>query len=403
MTITRAGRPITATLWRVGARRKPGRGARSQTWIVIPGLVAVALSACQPAPSSDSEPWTLSAPFFEVGGLTDDERYALGDVVGGMRLDDGRVIIADRLSFGLRMFSPEGELLKQVGREGQGPGEFEYLRGMGRCGEGLVVGYQIDWRENRYDMDLEFVGTRPATIDAVGGLAYELACNEKGYVLATGWGDTGAQFEEGYYVATAPVALLRDGELVHDFGERLSSERVGAVREDGSPAGSGPHPFGRSMSLALGPSRAYLGDAADYRVEAYDLTGRRLPDIAWSGPDLSLTDEDSAALLDRLVEAAAPSDRPAERRRWRDLPVLERYPAYDRLVTDVAGNLWVRHFPRVEADSADWMVFDPAGTKLGEVRLSLRSTLLDAGPDWVLVSDLDELDVATVRVHRLVK
>ena len=366
-------------------------------------LIPLALTACESSSGGNSASWTLGDPVFEVGGLADDERYVLGEVVGGIRLDDGRVVVADRLAYGLKMFGPEGDFLAQVGGEGQGPGEFEYLRGMGRCAEDRIVAFQIDWDENRYDRDLDFVGTRPADIEAVGGRAYDLACNEAGYVLATGWGDFRAQFEVGFYVATAPVALLRDGALVHDFGERLSSERVGVLRTDGTPGGSSPHPFGRSMSVALGPARVYLGDAADHRVEVYDLEGQRLPDITWEGPDLALPSEDFDALLERLVAEAAPSDRPAVRRRWRDLPRLDRYPAYDRLVTDVEGRLWVRHFPRVGAEAATWIVFGADGEQMGRLELPLRATLLDAGPDWVLVSEADELDVPTVRVYPVIR
>ena len=366
-------------------------------------LVSASLTGCAQTSGHESASWELGAPVFEVGGLTDDERYALGEVVGGIRLDDGRVVVADRLAYGLKMFSADGDFLAEVGGEGQGPGEFEYLRGMSRCAEDRIVAFQIDWDENRYDLDLNFVGTRPADIDAVGGRAYELACNEDGYVLATGWGDLSSQFQEGFYVATAPVALLRDGELVHDFGERLSSERVGMVGADGNPSGSGPHPFGRSLSMAVGPEHVYLGDGADYRVEVYDLEGDRLPDITCEGPDLSLSPDAFDALLERMVADAAPSDRPSVRRRWRDLPRLERYPAYDRLVTDVDGHLWVRHVPRADADSATWHVFRSGGERLGEVHLPLRATLLDAGSDWVLVSEPDDLDVPTVRVYPLIR
>lgn len=367
---------------------------RRAAWLLLPILLA-----CEPEPVVVSTEWRLGEPTFEVGGLGDDERYVLGEVVDAIRLEDGRVVVADRLAHGLKMYSPEGDFLTQVGGEGEGPGEFEYLLEMGRCADGRIVAYEIGWGQNVYDEDLEFVGTRPAETEALGRSAYELACNESGYVLATGWGDPGSQFKAGYYVATAPVVLLRDGEMVHDFGERLSSERVGVLRDDGNPAGSSPHPFGRSMSVALGPERAYLGDASGFVVEVYDLEGNRLPDITWQGPELSLTPEDFDGLLERMIAEAAPSDQPAVRRRWRDLPVLERYPAYDRLLTDVEGNLWVRHFPRVGADSADWVVFDPDGTRLGSLSLPLRATLLDAGPDWVLLSELDELDVATVRLY----
>lgn len=342
--------------------------------------------------------WTLAdPPILEVGGGTDDLRYALSVVVGGTRLADGRVVVADRIAHGLKMFSESGAFLREVGREGQGPGEYEHIRGIGRCAAGMIVAYDAHWDENRYDEDLELIGTRPASNQALRGTPYESDCNEDGFVLASGWGDFAIQHREGLYSATAPVVLSHDGELVHHFGERLSSERVGGR------GGSGPHPFGRQTSVALGPTRAYLGSAEDYSIEVYDLTGRRLPDISWSGPDLTLSADDVAAHAEREVQSVSPASRPRRRRAYLDLPRLDRYPAYDRMLTDRAGNLWVRYFVRPTADTIDWVVFGVGGTKVGEVSLPLRATLLEAGAEYVLVSELDELDVPTVRLYTLVK
>ena len=367
---------------------------------VITALTALAVGRL---PTTAQEWRPSERPIFEVGGLTDDLDYALSEVVGGTRLADGRVVIADRLWYGLKMYSPEGELLRSVGGEGEGPGEYEYIRGMGRCAAGMVVGYDLHWDENLYSEDLEFMGTRSAHNEVLGSGPYQSDCNEGGFVLATGWGDRGAHFSAGYFVATAPVVLTHDAQLVHHFGDRLSSERVGSVGPDGSPSGSGPHPFGRQTSVALGPTRAYVGDAADYMVEVYDLTGGRLPDIAWTGPDLRLTSNDFAVLVARAVADAAPSDQPRIRRYYSNLPELERFPAYDRLLTDRVGNLWVRYFPRTRAQTLDWVVFDSNGSKIGEVSLPLRTTLLEAGADYLLVSELDDFDVPTVRVYALLQ
>ena len=363
--------------------------------IGVAGLVwLLGMPAC-----AVSQEWTLrTPPVFEVGGDTDDLRYAMSMVVGGTRLSDGRVIIADRVAHGLKMFSETGEFLRAVGREGEGPGEYEGIRGIGRCAAGMVVAYDLHWDEVRYDEDLNLVDTRPANNAALGGTPYESGCNADGFVLASGWGDFRAQVKPGLYVATAPVVLSRDGELVHNFGERLSSERVGS-----RGGASGPHPFGRKTSVALGPSRAYLGSADGYSIEVYELTGERLPDISWSGPDLTLTRDDLTAHADRAVEAASPASRPRLRRMYLDLPRLDRYPAYDRMLTDRAGNLWVRYFLRPAMETIDWVVFGIEGDKVGEVSLPLRATLLEAGADYVLVVELDDLDVPTIRVYSLVK
>ena len=348
--------------------------------------------------------WHLApAPLFEVGGETQDLRYALSRVVGGTRLPDGRVVIADRIAYGLKMFSPDGEFIREVGGEGQGPGEFEYIRGMGRCAEGRIVGFDIDWGENHYDLSLDLVTTRRGETPAVGGSVYQKACNEAGFVLATGWGDVEGRFQVGYHITEAPVVLSKGSDVIHHFGDRLSSERIGSLDPQGNPAGTAPHPFGRQTSVALGPSRAYVGSAEDYVIEVYDLQGRRLEDLSWSGPDLDLTKQDVDRFVERRVEQTPESRRSSVRRWYRDMPTVDRYPAYDRLMTDQLGNLWVRYFPRPDSDATRWRVFDPEGETQGEVEIPWRATLLDAGAEFVLLSEPDEWDVPVVRVMGLLK
>jgi len=347
--------------------------------------------------------WTLDEdPVFEVGGLTADLDYSFARVVGGTRLEDGRVVIADQMENVLRLFSPEGVFLKEVGGEGQGPGEYEMIRGIARCEKDLITGYDLHWDENRYDRELEFVGTRRANLAPLGGAPYARACNPRGFVLATGWGDHTTDFAEGYFASLSPVVLVRGDEVVRDFGMRLGSERVGSVR-NGQPTGSGPHPFGRSTRLALGQDRAFLGDGSAYRVEVYDLVGNRLPDITWTGPDLTYSEDAVGELANRRIEAAPERSRPALRRWFAALPALDRLPAYDRLVVDLIDNLWVRLFRRGTGGSETWVVFGRAGEQVGTVEIPARTRLLEAGSDYVLVSTLDDLDVPTVRVHRLVK
>ena len=372
----------------------------ARLWTLCAGF---AVAGCGHEGQTEATRWSLAPTAFEIGGLTDDERYSLSEVMGATRLSDGRVVIVDHFAQGLRVFSPSGEYLASVGGKGEGPGEYEYVRGMGPCAGDSVVVFDLYWDEKIYDENLQLLEERSPVIPGLEGSAYDFACEPSGYVVATGWGDFEDQFRAGYHVATAPVVLVRQGKLVYDFGERLSSERVGSVRPSGEPAGSSPHPFGRKTTVAIGGGRVYLGDAAEYSVEVYDFAGDPLPSITWSGPARDISDRHIALYEDAQVSEASESQRPAVRRRIRDMPRLERFPAYDRLRVDAAGNLWVRHFPKPGATEAKWVVFDGGGAMVGRLLVPMSTTLLELGADYAIVVETDELDVETVRVMQLLR
>jgi len=116
--------------------------------------------------------------------------------------------------------------------------------------------------------------------------------------------------------------------------------------------------------------------------------------------------------LERYLDARlARYDTPAERRRsererWpgirNDLP--ERFPAYERdgLLALPDGSLWVTVFGWVMTQR-ELHLLDPDGIWIRRVTIPARSTLLDAGVDWVLLLERGEFDEQSVAVYELVE
>jgi hypothetical protein len=251
---------------------------------------------------------------------------------------------------------------------------------------------------------MDFIATNLVSLEAVGGgVAYNQDCHSNGLQVVTGWGDLRGQFRAGYYRATARVLLLRGQDIVHDFGERLSSERMGGVRPDGTPTGSGPHPFGRATHVALGEDRVYIGSADQYAVEVFDIAGRPLSPLEWTGPSLAYSEGVVQQLAEKAIAAASERSRPRLRRMYAALPELEQLPAYDRLLVSNRDELWVRQFVRPDAARETWVVFDTSGQLLGSLGLPLGSILWEVRDENAVYSVLDEFDVPVVRISRIEK
>lgn len=363
-----------------------------------PGLaVVIALLTCS---SLAAQTLRLAPqPSLSIGGLTEDAHYMLSQVVGGIRLGDGHVVIADRFNNTLRMYDARGRFVREVGGEGQGPGEYEFITGFGRCESGQVVAFDIGWRMTFYDEDLTFLHERTAHVPELVQ-PYKFACAPSGYWIASGWGDIQGQFRAGLYEATSRVLLGRGDSIAVDFGERLSSQRMGTVDGEGNPTGSGPHPFGRSTVMAIAEDRVYLGDGGEYLIESYSLTGDTLPPIEWRGPDRRIKSTDVDAYVDEMLEGVPAERAPELRRRLEKLLDVSSFPAYDELRIGTDESLWVREFHRPGSPTTRWIVFD-GGSLRGQLELPSTSELLDVGPDYILLLERDEFDVESVRLYGL--
>ena len=70
-------------------------------------------------------------PLLSIGLVEGANEYLFAGINGGALLADGSVVVSDRAHFRIQKFGPDGEHLWSRGREGEGPGEFEYVLGPG--------------------------------------------------------------------------------------------------------------------------------------------------------------------------------------------------------------------------------------------------------------------------------
>lgn len=93
-----------------------------------------------------------------IGNLEDDTLY----MWTGVAADDfGNVYVLDAMDYSLKKFDPSGQLVKRVGRKGQGPGEFIAPRLLAASQNYLFTTDQSLSGIQMFDMDLEFVSRIP--------------------------------------------------------------------------------------------------------------------------------------------------------------------------------------------------------------------------------------------------
>jgi hypothetical protein len=348
--------------------------------------------------------WTLAEqPRLVIGQVEGEVPYLLSDVTGALRMDDGRIVIADGQSREVRFFDANGEFLKTVGGPGEGPFEFpQSLFSLERCGSDRIYAHdRYAQRIVAWNGAGEFL--RSFRLVEPGGDRgpYQSACTGDGGFIASGWGDLQvrrqlpAGTEAMMYTQEAPIWLLDSlSAPLTELGTFVSSERI-LIRN-----GSGPHPFGRSARFTSSSDRTYL--STGYGLEARVYASGRLIRIQRALVESLLIDQafkdayfaadlDDRAERDRTLVTAAGSSFPPE------------LPGFVELRATPDGHLWGKRFVAPGTEANRWGVFAPDGTFLGHLELPAGFQLLDVGQDYVLGVSADELGVQRAYLYDIVR
>ncbi|MCI0684767.1 MAG: hypothetical protein L0Y71_21935 [Gemmataceae bacterium] len=193
---------------------------------------------------------------------------------------DGNLIVADSHYSTIRIYSPDGDLLRSVGgKQGTAPGELSYISDVVCDAQGNF--YVAEFGENQ----------RITKLDADGNF---LTC----------WGEPGT--EPGQFARIRALALGPDGNL---YAADACNHRIQVFTTDGKLVrifggpGNGPGELSYPYDVAFPPGRAehlYVIEYGNHRVQKFTLEGKTLGTWGRSGRDPGGLCSPWALAVDRL-------------------------------------------------------------------------------------------------------
>jgi hypothetical protein len=358
------------------------------------------------APSwRDGQAWSIdSGPELDIGVAEGDPHYQLDQVRDAARLTDGRIVIANGGSNELRYHDATGRYLMTSGRTGKGPGEFNYLSGLLPLGGDTIAA--LDDGTNRiavFDGAGRFVRSvtlrAASVVPGTGTVVGRLPDGSWLKAASMVWGQ--GAVHPGVRRDTTPWIRFRPDGTMRDTIARLPGEEMTVVLAHGT-IGFGPVEFGRKTFAAMYGDHVYAADNASYEIRVLSPDGTLRQLIRRTRANRPITNVDVQALhRSRLAGVTDPNVRRMVEQITRSADTPDSYPAYQSLVVDAGGDLWVKDYPRPTDTTATWAVFEPSGTFLGDVRMPGRLRVFEIGDDYVLGSTRDELDVPHVVMYRL--
>ena len=333
----------------------------------------------------------------------------LDRVAGAVFLPDSALVIADRGSRELVFLNRDGSLRARSGREGEGPGEYDWIE---RIGVGVGgVPFAFDRRQRRFTfLNVQGEVTRIQRLDQGAGLgaAVPLSRLESGEVLAAL--ETRPTLPAG--LQRGPVFLVlssEEGEIVDTLGEWAGKERHVSAG-DWNPVG-----FALTALFAGRGRHALVGTN-----DSLDLTLYRGTDPVtrirggFSARRVAAQEKDE--WTERFLAMFPEDYQPGWRQRLERSTIRDTYPAYGAISVDSDGRIWIGDYPRLADHMRRWTILEPDGTPVAVVNLpvlfpawledtvavtSQPHEVLDVAHGRIAVLRRDEFDVEFVEVYEM--
>ena len=362
--------------------------------------------------------WTIdSEPEIVIGGREDpsgaagDSSHLVWQVYGLARLDDGRVAVLSAGNRQLAIFTSSGQLVRTIGRAGEGPGEFtrpdflQYLPPDTLAVWDLWFGpvAYFDPEGNllkQRSLDLGLI------IERTGGNAESPRhpMPDGSFVIRATGGDP-IQPAPGSVYRGSPTDFLRvdSSYATHHLGAWPLMEMW--YPGPGIDAPPFPYYYVVDSHVAGGgdPLVIYVSEGDRNEIHQFAPDGTLLRIIRRTTDPVPLTDRSCQAWLQTAGEGEDPRILEMQ-------PVRESYPPVGALVVDTEGYLWVREWSASESGMPDqWSVFSPDGRWLGIIPGAppdFIPCMPHGAPCWIgseffLTVRRDELGVERVEGYRI--
>ncbi len=376
-------------------------------------VVAAALCLAPPVASAQSVPsdiqWPpssvsaartislLAQPTLTLGSASGPDHLLLSGVVGVALLSDGGVAIADGSSQRIVFFDAGGQFQRAVGRLGDGPGEFRFLRWFGRCGGGVLAAYD-GAPPSLTTMSEEGEFSHRSLLPASLSFQTPIACRGPDRILFLLQGPSVASPPGRFVIAPTAVIRLDDRRRVDTLAVGVGQVYYFATR---TPDAYADVPLRPTTLAAAGPSRLFVIESALDTIRvlnaATDSTTtitlglRRLP-MTRSHWERGVRDRRAREPLERtrrILDGVLGELGPA-----RELPLVAE------LVADASDLLWVKTFDNYLTPFAVWLIVAPDGRVLARAVAPAALRPLEIGRDYLIGVSYDADGVETVVLHK---
>jgi len=367
-------------------------------------LLSLTLAGCggsgDEARGEEGGSWEIDAePVLSIGVLDGDAPYLFNRIAAVRLLPDGRIAVADGGSSTVRIFRADGGFERQLGREGQGPGEFRFLTSLRVVRPDTLVVH--DWGNQRLSRLLvsgELIGSH--TLRGEDGLpeTYLGSVGPDAHVFS--WIKSGQRRALG---ATPTSDSVRFGLVRQDTLWSIWATEPGMRRVAVPGYGTGPLPFSPHVVSAMVGDTLFYTNGLGGLIRATGPGGD--PVRSFSVPLEPWTPREASARLEPRLDSAD-GDRFLV---MMEMAGASQIPTISDMLADPESNLWIKRYePATDSHSigrprtgGEWLVVSTDGRVVAKVTVPDGFRLMEISRDRVAGVMRDALDVERVLVFDL--
>ncbi|MEX0893761.1 MAG: hypothetical protein WEB88_16460 [Gemmatimonadota bacterium] len=353
--------------------------------------------------------WRMAPePRLTLGDRDDDPMHAFRAVNLAARLTNGDLAVVDwRLDPHVRYFDNLGNSIGSAGPDGAGPGEIRNARSSTRGqGDTLHVWDPTTDRLTSYAGRGELVGTTALDTRDLPMAGGGMPVFTPMYIHGVGDGSLAVEpvtyggpipADDGVYQPRTVLPLYRaDGERAGVVDSILGSEMFWFQR------GGDFRPYGAVLRITGGGGRLFVSTGTEPAIRVHGGGGRleRLVPLPWK--PLSVGAAEAAAYREARVLRMAESARDIVRRQLDAAPFPDHMPYHRLLLAGRDGSLWVERYGGPERTEREWAVLHADGRWIARLTMPLAQEPLEAGADYVLVRERDDMGRELVRLYDLI-
>jgi hypothetical protein len=307
----------------------------------------------------------------------------------------GNVYVLDSKARHIKKFGAEGNFLKLIGREGQGPGEFTRPSRLVCSRDKLVVWDMMGMRFSLFTLDGEPIKSVRHSFAEQGNPQKMKAFPSGEFVV----GIEKVHFDPKTPQDFSIVLYSPEMEQVKIIFARQVWRNVWGIPN----APNIPMPFHPYVHWDLTPDgNVVIGYSDKYEIGIYDKEVVKLASISHTYDPVKVSKNDRDMFLKGLIftgqtgsGTVVKKDPPPAIKEHMKFPEFK--PAFDNIVVDSDGNILVCTYGKNEKERFKFFdAFDPKGNFIASVRiesdrsfLSFRYTQIANGCFWVRESDKD--------------
>jgi len=374
------------------------------------------------ASAQTNAPVTLrTSPPVTIGGYDDRPAYAFSRVVAGSVIAEGEVAIVDRVAREIRVFNVQGAHLRTFGREGQGPGEFQFLRTVQPFAVDRLAAWDFQVKRlSVFSFEGEHESTTTVTMEPMARLwsDYVGSFSDGSFVLRNNPNEMVLKDEPSGY-RTDPTSFVRyspEGEELDVLCIITGPERF-LYHDDGS-WGLEERLLERSVVGFVAGDILYCGSTESLDLRRVDRRGYTLPSVVVPREPVEASREEVERLRqlaeDRILLAqerrartlssapfAFPDNTEAHLERLERRQAYRTRPAFRGVVGTSRGVLWVEDYGAPGREVALWARLEGSEVT-GWLEVPGGESVLDIDHGVLVTLSEDDLGVHSVLVRRIV-